>query len=96
MKSFKSALQKRVKNKNKGVQSNDKFAITKVINDILKDKFGEVGLLNLKVKKNENGLLVIKCFSSVWRSELMMNKDKLLRDVNKKLKEKVVKKIKID
>lgn len=47
-----------------------------------------------KAKKFENGILFIHAENSVWRSELNLNKEKIISKLNKFMGKEVIKKVK--
>ncbi|MDQ1283836.1 MAG: hypothetical protein QG620_184 [Patescibacteria group bacterium] len=91
MKSLKDLLNKK---KASGPLNLDDQTVFYVFRKIIKEEFGNVGAGNLKADFFKNKTLFIKSESSVWLSELWMNREKVMRKMNKELGEDAVKNIK--
>ena len=78
--------------KSKGWEEKLKYEeIPEIWNDIV----GDVVSRASSVKKFENGVLFIETISSTWRAELLLRKDSFKIELNKRLKQDVVKEINI-
>ena len=49
----------------------------------------------VKVRKLENGLLTVKASSAIWKTEIRLRADELVKKINEKLGEDIVKEMKI-
>ncbi len=94
MKSFNSLLKKRVQNTKK--LSFDIHIIKQTTDFVIEDMFGEIGKKYIKVKDWKDGVLVLAVSKSVWRNEIFLVKNKLRFEINKKIKQNIVKFIKIN
>ncbi len=94
---FQGALERKVKLTGRGIgkkkQRIDKYVIEKAFREVLLEQFGEIGLssVNLEIKDQNN--VRAKCRSSVWKSELRMKKMSLMKMINDKIGDKIIKNI---
>lgn len=93
MKSFQAALENRVRGGE--VDGGDFYTIKKAADNILQEVFGKRGQQNLEVKKINKKVLFIAASKSLWRSELALNKNLIIKQINKELKKRVVEKISV-
>ncbi|MBT3356344.1 hypothetical protein HN784_02185 [bacterium] len=94
MKSFELLLKKRVKNNTK--LSFDIHTLRQTTEVVVHDMFGEVGNKYIKVRDWKKGILFLSISKSVWRNEVMLLRNKLTFEINKKTKQKIIKFIKIN
>jgi hypothetical protein len=92
MKSFEALLKKRVKESSK--LSFDIHLIRQTTDLVIQEMFGEIGRKNIKVKEWKSGILFLAVPKSVWRNEIMLLRNKITHEINKKIKQKIVKFIK--
>lgn len=93
MESFDSLLKKRVIT---GVKfDKDKYFIEKTFDEVVKDFFGVLGCKNLKSKGLKKGVLTVRVFKSVWSAELLLNKNKFIKQFNQRVGSDVIARIKI-
>jgi hypothetical protein len=62
---------------------------------IIKEEFGNIGLANLRPEYYKNKTIFVKSDSSVWSSELWLNRDRIVRKINAEIGGKVIDRIKI-
>jgi len=91
MKSLKNLLDK--KNIKKTVNLDDKTVFF-LFKKIIKEEFGNVGLEKLVPDYFAKGILHIKSESSAWASELWLQKDKIMRKINKEIGKEEIRDIK--
>lgn len=91
MKSFQEILEKRVRNTTK--DDLDFYTIEKAVKKITKDIFGKRGEQDIYVKNWRNGKLILSAEKSLWKSELVLNRNFILSKLNKLLNTKSIKKI---
>lgn len=94
MKTFGALLKKRVKNTSE--LSFDVHMIRQTAGIVIGEMFGEVGKKYIKVRDWKSGILFLSISKSVWRSEVMLLQNKITFEINKKIKQKTVKFIKIN
>lgn len=92
MKSFETLLKKRVKESSK--LSFDIHLIRQTTDLVVQEMFGEIGRKNIKVREWKSGILFLSVPKSVWRNEVMLLGNKMTYEINKKIKQKIVKFIK--
>ena len=92
MKSFEALLKKRVKESSE--LSFDIHLIRQTTDLVVQEMFGEIGRKNIKVKDWKSGILFLAVPKSVWRNEVMLLRNKMTYEINKKIKQKIVKFIK--
>ena len=80
MKTFQEALEKRVAD-TKNVRL-DKHTVKKATHDVVEGLFGKLGKGNVVVVDWGDGVLVLQCEKSVWRTETILNKSKIINEVN--------------
>jgi len=80
MKTFQEALEKRVADTKK--VKLDKHTIKKTTHDVVEGLFGKLGKGNVVVADWGEGVLVLRCEKSVWRTETILNKKKIINEVN--------------
>jgi len=92
MKSLKNLLYKRKETKKISLTDKDIFYI---FNRVIKEEFGNVGASKLRADYFKNGTIFIKLTSSAWASELFMNRNTIIKKINKELGEGAIKEIKL-
>jgi hypothetical protein len=90
MKSLKNILEKRKDLKRMTFDTKDVFYI---FNRVIKKQFGEIGAAKFQADYFGKKVLVVRCESSAWASELWTNKGKIIRKMNEELGEGAVEKI---
>lgn len=80
MKTFQEALEKRVADTKK--LKLDKHTIKKATLNVVEGLFGKLGKGNVMVADWGEGVLVLECEKSVWRTETILNKRKIINEVN--------------
>ncbi|MDZ7611185.1 MAG: DciA family protein [Candidatus Moranbacteria bacterium] len=93
-KNFQKVLEKRVNKKQK--LSGDKQLVMKVAADVLGWLFGSMGSQKIQLRDFNNKTISLKINESVWRSEIKLREKEITREINNKLKQKVVERIKIE
>lgn len=93
MRSFQDILEKRVRNTNN--ITFDFYSIEKVVKNILRNVYGQSGINNVVVKKIKDQHIILSSNKSLWRSELVLNKKRIISSINKKFKKTVVKSISV-
>ncbi|MEI9966453.1 MAG: DUF721 domain-containing protein [Candidatus Moraniibacteriota bacterium] len=73
----------------------DEQTILFLFSRVLKGAFGEQGAQKILAKRFSEGALYLQSPSSLWRTEIMLQKENLLANLNSELGEEVVKDIKI-
>ena len=66
-----------------------------IFKKVVKEEFGNIGVANLRPEYYKNKTIFVRSDSSVWSSELWLNRDKIVRKVNAEIGGKVVEQIKI-
>lgn len=66
-----------------------------VFKNIIKVKYGEIGVLNIKPSYYKDGIIFLKINNSNWANEVWLNKQMLIDEINKKIGENEVKEIKL-
>ncbi|EKE11576.1 MAG: hypothetical protein ACD_15C00059G0014 [uncultured bacterium] len=77
------------------VKNLDDKTIFFIFKKIIKEEFGNIGLANLRPEYYKDKTIFIKSNSSVWSSELWLNRDKIVRKINSEIGGKAIDKIKI-
>lgn len=90
MKSLRDLINKK---KTTGPLNLDDQTVFYVFRKVVKEEFGNVGVEKFASDYFGKGVLVVKSESSVWASELWLNRDKIIRLINKELGSDAVKKI---
>lgn len=90
MRDLKSLLNKRKDLKKIVFDNKDVFYI---FNKIIKKEFGLIGASKFQVDYFGKKVLVVRCESPAWASELWLNKEKIMRLMNDELGEGAVMKI---
>jgi hypothetical protein len=90
---FQKILEKRVNSKQN--LKNDKQLIIGTVRDVLREMFGCVGDKKVETVDFNDGELFLKIKDSVWRSELKLRKKSVVRKINRKLNQNVLRDIKI-
>ena len=95
MKSLKNLLDKKIGGQKTPGSTvlNDKDVFY-IFNKIIQAEFGNVGQAKLKPDFFGRQILHVKCGSPAWASELWLNKNILIRKINKELGEDAIKDIK--
>ena len=91
MKSFADILKKRVQKGNAGKIELDFHTIKKATEDVIVDIFGEVGKKNMQIKLYKDGLVYLKIFKSIWKTEMNLNRGLIISKLQKKLNTKKIK-----
>lgn len=73
----------------------DKEAVFYVFKEVVREYFGKIGSEKLVSDFFSNGTLFIKAQGSAWSAELWMNRESVIRNINKNLGGPFVKEIKI-
>lgn len=81
--SFEGALEKRVRSP-KNIKA-DKYIILKSAKKVLGNTFGVAGRENIEVLDLINGKLKVKIKRSIWRSEVSLQKEKLVKLINQEI-----------
>ncbi len=92
MKSLGKFLKYKQIEKNKEV---DEETIFYLLKKIIKVKYGEVGLQNIKPSYYKKGKIFLEIQNSNWANEVWLNKEMLVGEVNKKIGNEEVLEIKI-
>lgn len=92
MKSLRNLLEKRKKKTGASLDEKDIFYI---FQKVIREEYGNAGSGKFKADFFKNKTLFIKSESSVWASELWMNKDKIIKKIKEELGEGSVEKIKV-
>ena len=93
MKSFQQALQQRV-NDNKKI-SLDRHTIKKATYDVVMSLFGSMGKGNIAVVNWEEGILTLQCEKSIWKTEALLHKNKIIEGVNSKCGNSIISEIRV-
>ena len=93
MKTFQEALEKRVSDTKK--VRLDKYTIKKATHDVVEGLFGKLGKGNVVVADWGEGVLVLQCEKSVWRTETILNKRKIIKEVNSVFGSNVVSELRV-
>ena len=93
MRSFQDVLEKRVLKG--GVDSSDFYSVKKAAVDVLKDIFGKNSERDIEIKEIKKTTLFISSQKSLWRSELILNRCLIIKEINKSLRRRVVEKISV-
>ncbi len=75
------------------VQNLDDKTVFYVFKKIIKEEFGNVGVEKLIPDFYKNRTIFVKSDSSAWASELWLNKNRVVRQMNKELGEGSIEKI---
>ncbi len=94
MRSFEALLKKRVKNSSK--LSFDIHIIRQTTELVIQEMFGDIGKKNIKINDWKGGIIFLSVSKSVWRNEIVLLRSKIIFEINKKIKQKIVKFIKIN
>jgi hypothetical protein len=95
MKSLRNLLAKKFQGKSapKKMVLDDKTVFF-VFKKVVQEEFGNLGVANFNPDYFDGKKIFIKCFSSSWASELWLNKNKIVRKINKELGENIIEDIK--
>jgi len=66
-----------------------------VFRKVIKDEFGNVGIENLIPDYYNNKTIFVKSDSSVWKSEIWLNRERIVRKMNVELGAGTIEKIKV-
>jgi hypothetical protein len=96
MKSLKNLLVKKFQGKSvpQKMVLDDKTVFF-IFKKVIQEEFGNLGVENFQPDYFDGHKIFIKCFSSNWASELWLNKNKIMRKINKELGENVIEEIKV-
>ena len=92
MKTLKSLLEKKAKRISPVLDDKTIFFMFK---KVLEEEFGRVGAAKFTPDFFKNKTIFVKSESSLWASELFLNKNKIIKGINKELGEETVKYIKL-
>jgi predicted nucleic acid-binding Zn ribbon protein len=96
MKSLKSLLSKKLPGRMaKKKMTLDDQTVFFVFKKVIQEEFGNIGAANFRPDYFDGKKIFLKCQNSNWASELWLNKNKIVRLINKELGEKVIEEIKI-
>ena len=96
MKSLKNLLNKKFSPAKKIAPGKlDEKTVFFVFQKIIKEEFGNVGAANFQPDYFDGQKIFLKCQSSNWASELWLNRQKIIRGINKELGEEMISEIKI-
>ncbi len=95
MQSFASILQKRVQKSGKGTVELDFHTIKKAMEFVVEDIFGEIGKNNIRMEFYKEGVVYLKIFKSIWKSEVNLNRGLLISKLQEKLNTKEIKGLRI-
>ena len=96
MKSLKNLLdKKRARNQLFRKTSLDKKDVFYIFKKVIQEEFGNIGVAKLKPDYFAKKILHIKSESSVWASELWLNKNSILKKINKEIGSKEIEEIKM-
>ncbi len=73
----------------------DQETVFYLLNKIIKIKYGEVGLLNIKPDFFKDKKIFLRIKNSNWANEVWLNKEMLVMEVNKMIGDNEIKEIKI-
>jgi hypothetical protein len=65
----------------------DKESVFYILRNIIKIKFGEIGVLNIKFDFYDKGVIFLKINNSNWANEIWLNKQLIINEINKKIGE---------
>jgi predicted nucleic acid-binding Zn ribbon protein len=94
MKSLKNLLTKKFPEKQLRRGVLDDATVFFVFKKVIQEEFGNLGIENFRADYYKNGTIFIRCQSSAWASELWLNKNRIVRKVNKELGESIITEIK--
>lgn len=85
-----------IKNKNPfGKTVLDEKTVFYIFAKVIQEEFGKQGNANLSPDFYKNGKIFVKTESSNWANELWLNRQKIIREINKELGTEEVKEIKL-
>lgn len=61
-----------------------------VFRKVIQEEFGKLGIENFQPDYFSGKTIFIKCQSSAWASELWLNKNRIVRLINKELGENII------
>lgn len=95
MKSLKNLLSKKLPERlaSKKMVLDDK-TVFYVFKKVIQEQFGNLGVENFQADYFSGKTIFIRCQSSAWASELWLNKNKIIRLINKELGEDIIEEIK--
>ncbi|HPN96201.1 MAG TPA: DUF721 domain-containing protein [Candidatus Moranbacteria bacterium] len=91
MKDLKFLLNKRKNLKNITLSEKDIFYI---FSKTIKEEFGNIGAIKFQFDFFKNKTLFVRCESAAWSSELWLNREKIIRKMNKELGEGTIERLK--
>ena len=92
--SFLGALEKRVGAPKKIVA--DKYIIMRAAKKVIGEAFGKVGRDNILVLDVFIGQLKVRCGTSTWKSELLLNHSRIVNLINQEIGQNEIRKIVIE
>jgi len=95
MKSFADVLKKRVQKGNQGKIDLDFHTVKKATEDIIGDIFGKIGQKNMQVSFFKDGIVYLKIFKSIWKTEINLNRGLVISRLQDKLRSKEIKGVRI-
>lgn len=93
MKSFQQALRQRVTDI-KSIKF-DKHTIEKAANDVVEGLFGKMGKKSIAVADWNEGTLTLQCERSIWKTETILHKNKIIEGINSKCGNSVISEIRV-
>lgn len=94
MKSLGDILKKKSGGVKKTSQIDEKTLLF-VCNKVILNNFGEIGRGKIIPEKIIGKTLVLKIESSLWSSEVWLNREMIIREINNELDDNILEKIKI-
>lgn len=86
-----------IKQKEKGPKlSLDDKTVFFLFGKIIKEEYGSQGSKNLKPNFFKNGKIFVKSESSIFASELLLNKNEIIRKINQEIGNKEIQDIKVN
>ncbi|TSC94900.1 MAG: Uncharacterized protein Athens101428_106 [Candidatus Berkelbacteria bacterium Athens1014_28] len=89
MKALNSLIKKRNKKIVKEIALDDK-TIFYIFDRIIKNEYGQTGIVRVRPDYFKKGKLFIKTHSSAWASEIMLDREKIIGKINKEIGKKEV------
>lgn len=93
MKSFQQALEQRVTD-NSSIKF-DKHTIEKATRDVVMSLFGNTGKRSIAVAGWNEGILTLQCERSIWKTETILHKNKIIEEINSKCGSSAISEIRV-
>ncbi len=77
------------------IKNLDDKTIFYIFKKVVREEFGNIGVANLRPEYYKDKTIFVKSDSSVWSSELWLNRDKVVRKINAEIGGKIIDRIKI-